>query len=563
MLKLFCSTDKEFNSNGDKIIQPLKAQIYKQDNGDFYLDLETDLSFINDLKERAIIVAPTPQGEQAFRISNLKKNRKKIFIRAYHVFYDSKNYLVKDNNIVNKTCDNALKHLNNNTDVPSPFTVRSDVSTVASFRCVRHSLYEAVQTILERWGGHLVRDNFNIRIMSTIGQDNGVTIRYAKNLKDITSDENWDDVVTKVLPIGKDGILLNHLDKDADIYVNAPVQYEIPYTKKISFNQDISNENYKKDDGQVDELAYKRALIVDLKAQAQQYVARNCRPKVNYTLKANVERLTDVGDIVEVIDEKLGINVITQVISFKYDCILKQYQEVEFGNFRNRAANLVGYITSKCDDMVSQKVSEFHVQQSASTTQLADSVWNVLRDNKIIIDGNKIIVVDKLPKEQAKYVIMINSEGIHFSRTGIRGPFVNVWKIDGTLNMRSVNVINLTADLIKGGTFKLGGNLNANGCICVYDARNSMISRIDRDGIKVFGEAGAYISINSTEGIAGYDRMGCYFRVNNSAVHMKKSFIEEELTICNKVKIKSVVSAGANAHMTFNGVGLFAVPGGG
>ena len=36
-------------------------------------------------------------------------------------------------------------------------------------------------------------------------EDNGVTVRYAKNLKDITCEESWDGVVTKLLPVVKMG----------------------------------------------------------------------------------------------------------------------------------------------------------------------------------------------------------------------------------------------------------------------------------------------------------------------------------------------------------------------
>ena len=73
MIKLFQSTDTLFSSNCDKIIIPLKAKVHKEDNGSFYLDLETSLDYVNDLVEGAILIAPTPQGEQAFRVSNVTK----------------------------------------------------------------------------------------------------------------------------------------------------------------------------------------------------------------------------------------------------------------------------------------------------------------------------------------------------------------------------------------------------------------------------------------------------------------------------------------------------------
>ena len=43
MIKVFNASDTSFASNGDKILQPLKAVIYKEDNGEYYLDLEVSI----------------------------------------------------------------------------------------------------------------------------------------------------------------------------------------------------------------------------------------------------------------------------------------------------------------------------------------------------------------------------------------------------------------------------------------------------------------------------------------------------------------------------------------
>lgn len=341
MIKLFGQLDRDFTSNGDKVIHALRAQVAKEDNGEFYLDLVTDLSYVNDLTEGRIIIAPTPQGDQPFRVSNVQKTKTKITTKCPHVFFDSKNYLIADSYVVDKNCNDALDHLNNATEPQSIFTTISDVTTNASFRCVRKSLYEAIQTVIERWGGHLVMDNFNIGIRQNIGQDNGVTVRYAKNLKDITVDTNWDNVVTKLLPVGKDGLLLNAADPSASIYVTSPTQYDLPYTRTVSFNQDgVNEENYQGEDGAIDQEAYQQALLEDLQNQAENYLSDNSIPQVNYTLKANLEKITDVGDIVQVIDERLNITIETNVISYIYDCILGKYIEIEFGNFKRRSQTL-------------------------------------------------------------------------------------------------------------------------------------------------------------------------------------------------------------------------------
>ncbi len=423
MIRIFQPTDTIFASNGDVVLQPLKAKVHKKDNGDFYLDIETSLAYVDFFVEGNIIVANTPQGDQAFRISNVEKTKSKISCKCWHVFYDSENYLIADSYVVDKNCNDALIHLNNATEPQSEFTVFSDVSHVDSYRCVRKSLYEAIETVLERWGGHLVRDNFTISIRESIGQDNGITVQYKKNLKDITCQEDWSEVVTKLLPVGKDGILLNALDPSASIYVTSEVQYSIPYTKTVSFNQDIDEEDYETTE------AYQQALVSDLYAQASAYVEENSLPKVNYTLKANLEKVTDIGDTIEVIDDRLSVNMLTHVIGFEYDCISERYTEIEFGNFTQSLSGFANSVTAG-------------IQKTYEETQATkDSIITILEKSYVVYDGTQILVLDALPKEEAQNVIIIDSQGIGFSQSGINGTPTSKWAIDGSMQLKDALTI--------------------------------------------------------------------------------------------------------------------------
>lgn len=555
MIKVFSITDKIYSSNGDKIIQPTKAVVHKEDNGEFYLSIESPLSFVDYLVSGNILVANTPQGEQAFRISNVEKTRTKVRLKAKHVFYDSENYLIQDSYVVDKSCNDALDHLNNATDTESPFTTLSNIATINSYRCVRKSLYEAIKVVLERWGGHLIRDNWNIQIKDTIGQDNGVTIRYAKNLKNISATYDWDGVVTKLLPVGKDGLLLNKLDPDASLYIEANNRYDIPFTKTVSFNQDnIDEEDYE------DEETYTQALIGDLTQKALDYVLNNSVPKVNYTLSANVEKVSDVGDTVQVIDEKLGINIMTHIISYDYDCILEKYKEIEFGNFTPTLSNLVNDITDMTQNIVEEENATLQVILGQELDEATSKIWNALGNSYVIYEGDKILVVDSLPKETATNVIMINNGGIGFSNSGINGTFNSAWTIDNVLNMEQINVIGLTADLIKGGTLKLGSNLNQNGRLEVYDEANNLIVELNKDGLKMYGIDGSYVLMNNTVGFAGYDRLGNpIFWVNKDEFHMKKSVVEEEITLVNKMRIIPITISDENDVIVNDGIGFINV----
>lgn len=550
MIKLFNSTDKVFTSNGDKIIIPTKAKIHKEDNGAYYLDLECSLDYINYITQGNLVVANTPQGDQAFRISNVTSNRKKITAKCYHVFYDTKNLLIEDSYVYQLDCNAALDHLNSAISDTSPFETVSDITGINSYRCVRKSLYEAIQTVIDRWGGHLVRDNFTIKLMSSIGADNGVTIRYAKNLKEITCEENWDNVVTKLLPVGKDGLTLENL------YVYSDTQYDIPFTKTVSFEQNLNKEDFE------DENSYQQALINDLTIQAQQYVNTNCYPTINYNLKANVDKVTDVGDTIQVIDERLGINLETHVISFDYDCILEKYTELEFGNFTQKLSGLMGTISSSTQTAITEANQNIQITLSEELQEASDKIWNALGSSYVIYEGDKILIVDTIPKEQATNVIMMNNGGIAFSQNGINGPFQSAWTIDNTLNMEQINVINLTANLIKGGTLKLGSNLNQNGQIEVYDVANNLIAQLNKDGLKMYGKDGSYVLMNNDVGFAGYDRLGNQiYWVSQDEFHMKKSVIEEEITLCNKLRFIPITIT-ENGSVVNDGIGLVSVVGG-
>lgn len=553
MISVYDSTEKSFATNGNKILHPRKALIRKEDNGDYYLDLKDKIDYLEYYQAGLIIRVPTPWGYQAFRLTNPNIENDNITVRAYHVYFDSKNYIIKDSYVVDKNCNDALDHLNMACDITSPFTTISDVNSINSYRCVRKSLEEAISEIVERWGGHLVRNNFNIEIRSKIGQDRGITLSYAKNISKITQKEVWDDVVTKILPVGKDGLLLpeTYLELEEELY-------DIPYTKVVSFDQsEITEENYTID-GVLDNDTYNTALINDLRYKANLYLDENKLPKVNYSVSAYINKVSDIGDTIYVKHPKCKIDLTTNVIAIEYDCIQEKYTKIEFGNFKNKLKNLIQDISSNITSEVEKSNAETVAKLQTELQDATNTIKNSLSNSYCIYDGDKIMVVDKLPKEEAKYVLLISNGGIGFSKTGINGTFNSAWSIDGTLNMQQINVINLVADLIKGGTLKLGTNLDEAGKMELYDEANKLICKLDKTGLTFFNEDNSYILMNPDVGFAGYDVNGNKnYWVDGDEFHQKKSVVEEEITIANKLRMIDIETD------TNSGIGLVSVANGG
>ena len=69
--------------------------------------------------------------------------------------------MIENAYIDSKGCNDALDHINNSCDTVTPFTTISDITTIASTRIVRKSLEEAIAILIDKWGGHLYRDNWN------------------------------------------------------------------------------------------------------------------------------------------------------------------------------------------------------------------------------------------------------------------------------------------------------------------------------------------------------------------------------------------------------------------
>ncbi len=534
MISVYASNEKSFISNGIKILKPLKALIFKQDNGEYYLDLKDSIDNFEYYQSGNIIRVPTPWGKQCFRIKNVSIQNNKVEARAHHLFYDSENYIIADSYVVERNCNDALDHLNTATDNPSPFTTISDVPSIHNYRCVRKSLAEAIKDVLSRWGGHLVRDNRKIEIRQTIGKDRGLNLVYGKNIVNIKAEEDWSNVCTKIMPVGRDGLLLPELwiTYREDLY-------DIPYIKVVSFDQsNVNPEDYENAEQKVDETKYKEALINDLRVKANNYLNENCVPKADYVLSEYLKDVSDIGDVIYVKHPKCKLDIVTRVISLEFDVILQRITKLEFGNFKaGNLGNLIETFDKKITESVDKKVDDSTANLRRELTEATDVLRDKLGNSYVVYEGDKILVLDKLPKEEARNVIMINSGGIGFSQTGINGIFNSAWTIDGTLDMQKINVINLVCDLIKGGTLRLGNNMNSSGLMELYNGANTLICQIDKDGITMFCHDGRTVKINAEDGFVGYAANGeKIYWVSESNFHMKKSVVEDEITIANGLR---------------------------
>ena len=540
MIKIYDSTERLFNHNGIKIVHPLRADITKVDNGDYYVEIQDTLENIAHYQNGGIIRIPTPWGEQGFRIRNPITNGNKIEFKAWHISYDAENYIVKTGSTVNRNCNDALEYFNGRTDIPSPFVTSSDITSTNSTNIIRKTLLEVFGILAsEKYNGHWLRDNYNFSINHKVGEDRGVVLKVGKNITEFKTTENWDEVCTKILPYTINDSNNTVIELDEGFVELGESLYELPYTKIVSFENEFKAEDYATQD------EYLSVVKNWLKAQAALYLESHKLPKVNYSVSASIENISDVGDVIQVKHPKCNINITTEVISVKYDAIRGRYTKIEFGNFKNELKNLSQTITAEANKHADAVVKDAQITLTKQLEESTAKINGVLGNSYTIYEGDKILVVDALPKENARNVLKISNGGIGFSNTGINGTFTSAWTLDGTLNMQAINVINLTASLIKGGTLKLGGADNASGVFELLDEKQNIIATMNKDGLTVYAHNGDYVKLNAEEGFVGYDAQdNMIYWADGDVFHMRNAEVENQITLGGKVKIVPVETEG-------------------
>lgn len=319
LIKIYNATDTDFiSNNGIKALQPTKCNIHNEMNGEYYADIECNISFAEWMKTDNIIVI----NGQGFRLSNPKVVNSKMTFKAYHLSYDSKNYIIQDVQVDNYTVE-SIANLLNTYIYPnqSIFSITSDITdALDSCKFVYQSLYDCIMALVEASGGFLVRDNWNIYIKKSIIVDNQKTIALGKNIKTYQSVENWDNVVTTLIPIAQDGSMLDNKMLESDI------QYDIPYTKTVTFSPrdgvDSSNPP---------------EVLQDLQEQATKYLLEHCIPDVCYTIDSTIGEVV-VGETIQLKHNKINQNLITSVYATDYNVLTGKIDKITFGTFYNSAS---------------------------------------------------------------------------------------------------------------------------------------------------------------------------------------------------------------------------------
>ena len=270
-----------FEGLGNGTLMPSSCVVSEQLNGSYELKMTHPYDIYGKwrrLDDQKIIYASTPKGYQPFRIYSIKPATDEITVNARHIFYDLLDDLCMSVSYTG-AAQGALNAIKSGMAYPMPFTFTTNLTGSGSISVRRVSPITALlgddddmTSFAQAFGGEIDRDGWSVVLKASLGQDRGYRVAYAKNLIGLEVTEDASSVITRVYPIGKDGLTAGYVDST---HIN---DYPNP---KIYVLEDVSLET-------TGELQAAAKVLLDGGADLPQI-----NIKVNFAMLQNTEEYKD------------------------------------------------------------------------------------------------------------------------------------------------------------------------------------------------------------------------------------------------------------------------------
>ena len=511
-MRLFNSDETNFNTLGIcSLNQCLSCTVTEELNGSYELTMtyHMDSKGFNELKHRRIIYAkPNPYSlEQPFRIYSISTPINRVVtVNAAHISYDLSGYVVEPFSA--SDAKTAINGLTSNALIKPPFIfyISGDLDVGEINVKNPKSIKKVIgQHIMPSYKPEMEYDHNKVYFKQRRGFNNGVTIKYGKNLLDISHEEDSINVYTDVYPFWYGQKYDTESGEGEEILVTLK-------DKLIKVNADFKFTN---------------VLLLDLSSSYQEepteeqlmkatekYIKQHKigEPTVSITvdfmqLTSSEEyhkyRLLDkvmLGDDVIIEFNEANIHATSRCVKTTYSPILNKYTEIELGEATSRLTDRIADDVQENQERTDEVVEK---QKSYFEKALID-LTNAITGNSggyVILNPPKqpqeILVMDAPKKEDAVIVWRWNKEGLGVSTTGYNGPFQGIG-VNGKLVINEVTAYKMTAFMLEGGVLSsIDGSLQMSLEDDYFELAHPQANtktRLDEEGFYILDQNGETIA---------------------------------------------------------------------
>lgn len=480
---LFPKTSSVFTSNGLGALDPIRCVVTEERNGEYELECEVPVDsahFSSIDNDMILVVIPSDGGtRQAFRIYRITEPINGIVtINARHISYDLSYNTAMPYSASSVT--EAFVKLKAAAVETCPFTFWTDKSTSAVQnvnvpRSIRACLGGQAGSILDVYGGEYQWDNYTVKLYNQRGSDTAVTLRYGKNITDISQEQNLENVITGIVPYwSSEDTVVTLPQKSVDSQYAS--EYPFKRTVPVDFSADFENP----------------PSNAQLEARAISYINANriglpkVSIKVSFVALWQTDEYKDIAplervklcDTVGVIFEKYGINTRAEVVRTEWDCLTERYLSIDLGEPRSSIASTLVKMNDDAQQEVVEAKTDLQNAIDRATAAISGANGGYVKIKEVDGKPTEILIMNAATEAQATKIWRWNLGGLAYSNDGgltystaitQNGEIVADFITTGELNANrikagilsdkaGVNFINMVTGAVSlGSTTEVGG----------------------------------------------------------------------------------------------------------
>ena len=471
----------------------LGYEVTEQKNGSYELTLTYPANglHVEDLTAGAIIKAKAnysddPQLFYIYRVGKVINGR--FTINARHI-----SYYLSGNAITSGTAANCAAACALLQSQATGWTITTNKSTAATFTITAPSSVRSwfggkAGSMLDVYGGEWHFDNFKCELLASRGADRGVTIRYGKNLTELSEVINIDSLATSVQGYYKDT-----QTGAVTLGTKMPTGLTLDYPRDlvVDFTGDVDTQSATAISAQVDALTTK-------------YIAGHVLDRAISSIKLNIAQVgtgsdrIELGDTVRIYFEALGITATTRCIAVTWDGLGDRYKSASFGDARTDITDTIATTKKEAAQAVTTDAMVNAVNRATSLITGNAGGYVVMHDSDNDGQPDEILIMNTPSIATATKVWRWNKSGLGYSSTGYAGTYGLAMTADGAivadyittgnLNASLITTGTLNANLIKAGTISdVAGNSSinmTNGAATLYNLNaKNMLSLVDNSNV--------------------------------------------------------------------------------
>ncbi|MDG3154772.1 gp58-like family protein [Streptococcus suis] len=354
----------------------------------------------NLLRREVFLLADDLHGEQEFFIFEVKKAKGHVQVYAKQVATLLNYYSINSISVDRVPGQTVMTALAGSVKRPCPFTFFSDILDRHTFNesnvSVMAALAKDKHSIVGQWGGDLVRDKYQVKLLKNGGIENESLFMYKKNLSSYEESENINNLKTRLhLKKTIKGQSEGEADRVIAVTVDSPLigQYRQIYEADIEVNdQDVTD-------------------VASLTAYGKRYFSSTLCDLVENSINLDVKGKSDVSvkmfDMVSIFHERFDVDLRLKISSYHFGPMSKRLKSIGFGKVSQSFGSTVASMVAGSVDKATGRLSASFEQKLQKEIDNANRHFDAEFDKRVesINDG-----IEQAQAEAERYADAIKQE---------------------------------------------------------------------------------------------------------------------------------------------------------